>query len=148
MVTKCIVVADASRARIFHADMTPGARLEEIEDLVLPAMSKPQHERYEGSRPARQSHAPSGGYGLEDNRERHDLELKRVFAGEVARAAFARAGEVLVLVAPPKMLGMIRPIAEELGRVRGTKVETLAQELTKVPPHDLAEHLRGHGILR
>lgn len=148
MVTKCIVVADASRARIFTAPMTPDARLRELEDLVLPVMNRPQHERYEGSRSASHASGPNHGHALDDHRDRHDLEVERKFATDVARLAFEHTGAGLVLVAPPKMLGVLRPIIEEMARAKGTKVESLARELTKLPPEEIAAHLRSEGMLR
>jgi protein required for attachment to host cells len=90
--------------------------------------------------------APLGGpsHGYDDHRLKHDEEFDRRFARKVLERAsgIAQANQAryVVLVAPARMLGLLR---QEFDIIRkgGMKVHILAKDMTKFPPKKIHDHL-------
>lgn len=110
MVDWCIVVADGGRARLFTASLRAGAnaaRLQEREDLVEIERGLPAREIW-----ADRSGQNRPGSGFDERRGRHREEVERKFAKRIVAAVANLVrrvpAEALVVVAEPRMLGMLR----------------------------------------
>ncbi len=105
-----VVVANASRAQVFAADIL-FATLESVEDRIHPS-SRMRDQELVSSAPGR-SYASPGGQptALDRHTDPHEVEVER-FAREVAdlldHGRKTDRYERLVLVAPPKFLGLLR----------------------------------------
>lgn len=151
-----IVVADASRARIFTYEAgaleqpngTPPLR--EWIDLVDPERRLRPSQVFSDSRPGSSSapHGPS--FAVDDHRDAHTDETDRRFAGAIVN----HLGDVLaehpsrevVIVASPNMLGLLRKDTADLPRL-GMEVHELALDLTRETPSRLHDHLAERGLL-
>jgi protein required for attachment to host cells len=148
----CIVVADAGRARLFTyapgADATPEAWTE-ASTLVDPERRLTQHE-HRSDAPGRDRTPLRRGFGLDDHRAARTEEMGRRFAGAVlaeARALARRAGaHRLVVVAPPAMLGVLRPLAHPLTR-QGLAIAELPRDLSRLPSAALRDQLADAGLV-
>jgi protein required for attachment to host cells len=143
----CVLVADAGRARIFHARGTARARyLEEAEDLVSPAARLARREvasdatgrvfaRARGGAGPRVS-ARSGADSDSDPRAE---ELKR-FAARVSRRldVHRRAGNFddLRIAAAPRFLGALRDALSAPTRLIVTR--ELARDISRMTPAAIA----------
>jgi len=134
-----VLIADAARARFFRVahpeddDYEAGPRLREQDVLVNPEAQLTGKDLYENVKSGRQR-APGGGpaHGLDDHRARHTRELTKRFAQRVASATAERvraeAVKRLILVAPPRALGVLREmLTRSLDDVR---LDTVDSELT------------------
>lgn len=156
MSTHCVVVADTIRARFFTLDPSPEPRVEggpslnEHEDLVNPDEELGQRGNFTDSKTGA-GRSPAGVvHGYDDNRDDHMDEYKRRFAQLVAARAvqFAQDSKCiyLVLVADPRMLGLLRgnldipPHAE-------FSVKEVGEEMTGYSAHELHAHLAQEGWL-
>ena len=102
----CVVVADANRARLFvgnrHIERGASAlNLREVEALENSSL-----------RASGDGSSSKSSHGDADQRDKHRVEMDRHFATKVAAATVRTlrrldAGK-LVLVAPPRMLGLLR----------------------------------------
>jgi protein required for attachment to host cells len=149
-----IVIADASRARIFTFE--PGALangaspLHEHADLVDPERRLRPSQIHSDTRPGT-AHAPFGpSCAVDDHRAAHAHEVDRRFAGAIASEldgvlADHPAREV-VIVASPNMLGLLREDTATLPQ-RGFEVHELALDLTHETPSQLHDHLAERGLL-
>ncbi|HVV83930.1 MAG TPA: host attachment protein [Kofleriaceae bacterium] len=149
-----IVVADASRARIFTLvpelrAASPSAGLVERHDLVDPARRQRPGELLSESRPP-SNRTPTGlGFAVDDHRDEYMRELDRRFAAEIFDQAMKVIDQTdsyrLVVVASPRMLGFLREQTEPL-RTR-LDVEEAALDLTHEPTVRLHQHLVELGLL-
>lgn len=136
-----IVVADSSRAKIYEA-ANAGADLVEREDLVHPEGRL--HERdLVSDRPGHDSgEYGSGPHVLDEPTPAHVEEMHK-FAREIAarleQGLNDRAYDRLVLVAPPKFLGVLREVLAQ--GVAATVAETLHKDLVQHSAEDVREHL-------
>ena len=134
------VIADGGRARFVERDERGAFR------TVVSFVAADLHERSRDlglDRPARvKESANSARHAIEPRRDLHEA-AKEDFIALVAEAIEAEHGrdqfDSLVLVAPPGVLTELKkklskPIAELV-------VSELQKDLTKVPDHDLTEHL-------
>jgi protein required for attachment to host cells len=115
-----IVVADGARARFFTADFSTGGtavRLAEHEDLLNPERSLRGRDEFSNLKSGRNRAPPRGpAHGYDDHRLRHREELERRFARSIAEAS-ARVvrrekPSCFVVVAEPRLLGMLRSAFE------------------------------------
>ena len=133
-------IADGGRARFVTRDKAGAYR------AVLSFVAAEMHKRSRDlglDRPARvKESANSARHAIEPRRDLHEA-AKEDFIALVAEAIEAEHGrdqfDSLVLVAPPGVLTELKkklskPIAELV-------VSELQKDLTKVPDHDLTEHL-------
>jgi len=142
MSTKWVIVADASRARIFEARAL-GRGLREIEEIANPA----------GRAHSKDLLADAGGrtYGNASTRQgsaqprsdpvEHEVEVfaKRL-ADRIEQGRVERRFERLCFVAPPRFLGLLR---EKCCRETGKLVEfELAKDLSQLDAAAIDAHLR------
>ncbi len=136
-----IVMADGSRARIVTKRVdAPG--FDVIEELAAEEARTPSRE-IGSDRPGRvQESGYSGRHGIEPRHDPHQ-DAKSAFTQQVAdelnRAAAENRFDVLILFAPPHVLGELRPALNDIARDK-LKGEA-AKDLTKLPIAELDAHL-------
>jgi protein required for attachment to host cells len=141
-----ILIADGGCARVLtstgadhHLTAVPGLSFEA--DL-------PANREIGTDRPGR-SHESHGTtrHAIEPRVDQH-AELKRKFVTGVLHTLAAKhtegAFDKLVVVAPPTVLGMIRP--ELKGALRDATIREIDKDLTKTPIHEIASHLHDVGL--
>jgi protein required for attachment to host cells len=141
-----ILIADGGCARVLtstgtdhHLVAVPGLSFEA--DL-------PANREIGKDRPGR-SHESHGAarHAIEPHIDQH-AELKRKFVAGVLNTLAAKhtegAFDTLIIVAPPTILGIIRP--ELKGRLRDATVREVDKDLTKTPIHEIASHLHDVGL--
>lgn len=152
----CILVADRARARFFVLQAPPehrpgdAQRLSEQETLVDPEGELTGQETFTDSHSGT-NHAGSGAsYEYDEHREGHRREVERRFAKRVAAAAdvFTRDHDAqkLVLVAEPRMLGVLRHALPTTLPREVTLVE-LARDLSWHTPQHIQTVLVQDGVL-
>ncbi len=153
----CVAIADAGRARLFvlAEQDVPGTAasipiLREVSDLRSP-------DRRQRGRNDVIDAAPTGGRTTNqpmvtapNQRAGHLADVDHKFAREIVTALTALVGEHgatrALVVASPKMLGMIRPLTAAL-RQHGIQVDDTALDLTDESPTELHDHLASRGLL-
>lgn len=143
MTTWSIVVADGSRARLLTAELPKqgsSVRLEEAEALVSPERNLRARDTFSNLKTGRNRASPRfAAHGYDDHRDRHRDQIERRFASRIAAAAAKlvrrKPTSPLVIVAEPRLLGMLRP--------------ELAEKLPEsVPRLEIAEDLSWHALPR
>jgi protein required for attachment to host cells len=153
----CLVVADAARARLYTYDPPAdpfGDRIDvlhERADLVNVDARMTAGERLSDTRPGT-AYSPTGlGFGLDDHREDNRRRHDRLFADEIAARVEALVAETscsrVVVVASPRMLGMLRPAVKAIARLRDLDIDDLALDLTNESTPRLHDHLAELGVL-
>ncbi|MBK5198343.1 MAG: host attachment protein [Methyloceanibacter sp.] len=134
------VIADGGMARFVERDENGAFR------TVLSFVSSELHERSHDlglDRPARvRESANTARHAIEPRRDLHDA-AKEDFVKLVAEKLDAEHGrgqfDKLVLVAPPRVLTELKQhLSKPMAKL---VVDGLQKDLTKVPDHDLAQHL-------
>lgn len=140
-----VLVADAARARLLSAK--GGQNLQEIAAFEHPESRLQNREIQSDAYGRRNQSQPGGGPSntTTEQTDPHRVEAEK-FARQLAdslRDARLRGDfEELVIVAPPKFLGMLREALDTpTSRLLGTSV---AKDFTHVPTHELEETLRSH----
>lgn len=119
----CLVIADATRARIYTFEQLeepdgPHDELREVADLVDPARRKRPSELFSDS--AGGNHVGRRGYAFDDHRQGHldrlDASFAREIVAEAVRITHAEGYRELVVVASSTMLGQMRESLESLRR--------------------------------
>lgn len=156
MTHDCVIVADGARCRFFTVERPAdprfegGPRLVEQTDLVNPEGELTGNELFSDVRSGR-GHASSGGpaCGFDDHRDRHQDEIKRRFARRIAQAAVRFAADYkaarILLVAEPRMLGMLRPALTS--ESADLSVEEVAQDLSWHAVSHIQDVLTRRGLL-
>jgi len=148
----CLVVADATRARIFTYQQLvepdgPHDELREQRDLVNPARHKRASELFSDNTGA--NHTGPHGYAFDDHRQAHldqlDVRFAKEIAGEVERVMRGDGYRELVIVASSRMLGELRAAFGPVGRA--VAIKAVERELTKLGVHELRDHLAALGLL-
>lgn len=145
----CIVVADARRARFFsiEASDTPRHPLKLVEASVLvnPDVEGARRNGAGRVKTERLSNRQAGpAHPIAAQRERHRLELERRFGREIASHAEkitgAWASGVVVLIATPRLLGLMR---EGLRATlhSGIELKELAKDYTGLSAAELRDRL-------
>lgn len=135
-----VIVAESSRGKIYEA-ATASSDLVELEDLIHP--SGRLHDRdLTSDRPGHDSGSQGEGpHVLDESTEAHTEEMHK-FAREIAqrldKGHADRSYDRLVLIAPPKFLGMLRDTLSD--QVSKCVSESLDKNLVQ---HS-AEEVRGH----
>lgn len=147
MYRACILLADATRARIFVYERTTDAgdtheQFTERTDLVDPARRLRTSELF--------SDSTSSRAGFDDHRtahlEEYDAAFARQIVGEVAPLVRTPEIQRLVICASPKMLGELRALTADLARP-GLVIEELARNFVKLTTPILREQLTAAGLL-
>lgn len=132
-----IVVADASRARLFRAE-TPHGPLIELEDAAHSASRLQDHELLSDRAGRAVDTQGHHRHGMEAPTDPHDQEAQR-FAHELAERLQvhhnAHDFDGLVLVAPPRFLGFLRQALDE--QVAKQVLGSVDLDLTRI--YDAAE---------
>lgn len=105
-----VLVADASRARLVAADPTL-AHAEEVEAFVHPQGRQHERDLIDGGWATNSTANPSGPRSvtdIPDPREEAARRFARTLARRLSDARNANEYERLILVAPPKLLGLLR----------------------------------------
>lgn len=136
-----ILIADGARARIVK-NAGPGRGVEADPNLVF----RSEHRKLQeimADRPGRAfdsvgsgRHAMTHGADAVREDERHFLQS---LAKRLEREAVAGAYDRVILVAPPRALGDLRPFLSK--PVRSRIHEEIAKDLTQLPNDQLADHL-------
>ena len=136
-----IVIADGARARIVK-NAGPGRGVETDPELVF----RSEHHKLQeimADKPGRGFDSVGKGrhamaYGADAVREdeRHFLQS---LAARLEKEALADAFDRLILIAPPRALGDLRPFLSK--PVRNRIYEEIAKDLTQLPNDRLANHL-------
>ena len=144
MANTCVVVADGARARFFLLPSEAGGKLVEQASLENPEHQHPETD----SRRTDRNAGPMHPYGAQ--RERHRLEHEKRFAGEVVSEAAEKVremrAETLVVVADPRLLGLMR---ESLRSALHPSVHLreLARDYTNFSTTDLQQQLVSSNML-
>lgn len=134
------IIADGGRARFVERDETGAYR------TVLSFVAAEMHKRSRDlglDRPARvKESANSARHAVEPRRDLHEA-AKEDFIAIVAEEIEAEHGrdqfDRLVLIAPP---GVLTELKQKLSKpIAKIVVNDLQKDLTKVPDHDLTEHI-------
>jgi protein required for attachment to host cells len=145
----CIIVADGGRGRLFSvvedASGPDGVGLVERESLVNPDYRAHGADSPGRTKSEQVTNRQAGDvHPIDARRDQHRLELERRFAREIAQrvAQFTKAwahGSV-VLVAEPRLLGLLR---EPLHRALHPAVELkeLAKDYSRLTASELRDHL-------
>ena len=134
------VIADGGRARFVERDEAGAYR------TVLGFVAAEMHKRSRDlglDRPARvKESANSARHAVEPRRDLHEA-AKEDFVKLVAEKLDAEHGrgqfDKLVLIAPPRVLTELKQMLSK--PMAKLVVDGLQKDLTKVPDHDLTEHL-------
>ncbi len=153
----CIVVADGSRARFFTLERPEipefegGPDLTEHRDLVNPEKEQRSRQIFSNLKSGRnQAHGNGPGHGYDDHRGRHEGEFVRRFArrlvGEIATFAGEQRVDQLVLVADPRMLGVLR---DELGSglPAGMHITEFTRDLSSLSAPSIHARLATEGLV-
>jgi protein required for attachment to host cells len=137
-----VLVADASRARLFQAER-PEHTLGPALASELIGSNLPSRE-IASDRPGRAfDRSGQGRHAMEPSTDpaRHAQEQ---FARDIVRLLDekreSRSFERLVVVAPPQFLGDLRAVMPQ--QLQETVSAEVAKDLSKLPPHELRDHLR------
>ena len=127
-----VVVADASRARLYRAE-TPRGPLVELADAVHSAARLQDHELLSDRAGRAVDTQGHHRHGMEATTDPHDQEAQR-FAHELAERLHvhhnAHDFDGLVLVAPPRFLGLLRGALDE--QVAKQVLASLDLDLTRI----------------
>jgi len=145
----CIVVADGGRARLFVPGGGDGSRsavtLIERECLVNSDYRARGADSPGRTKTEQVTNRQAGDvHPIDARRDHHRLELERRFAREIAQRVatmtHAWTGGTVVLVAEPRMLGLVR---EPLHRALrpGIELKELAKDYSHFTPAELRDHL-------
>jgi len=146
----CLVLADATRARIFSYQQLlepdgPHDELREERDLVDPERHKRASELFSDHAGTNHTH----GHANDDHRQAHLDELDTRFAqhiaGEVEHVLRDEGARELVVVASARMLGRLRTSLEPLRRT--VTIKELARDFTKLASTELRDRLAEHDLL-
>jgi len=153
----CVLVGDGARARFLgleaagSPDMESGPNLVELKNLVNPEFDTKDEQVLSDLNSGR-GRAAGGGptHAYDDHRDRRREEIERRFARTIAAEAAAlvqnrRAGR-LVVAAPKKMLGYLRPeIAKTVKD--GVAIRELGKDVTRFRPLELHRYLADEDLL-
>lgn len=136
-----VLVADASRARLLTADDTFDT-IEEVADFTHPGSRLHTRELVTDGKTSSWS-GPGGAHSATGSADAHHEEAKK-FSHDLGRklhdARVKHAFERLVLVAPPKFLGLLR---DQLDAVTArTVVASVAHDYTHLPLHELGPAIK------
>ncbi|MCP1677085.1 protein required for attachment to host cells [Natronocella acetinitrilica] len=140
MKTLWVVVADQSRARLFGVS-NPLGTLQELEGLAAPELRLRDGE-LESDRRGHTVGAAGRGHSLEKReslRERAAVRFAETIAERLTTGANDHAYTALILVAPPRFLGLLRDALPE--RLMRLVVHSLDKDLVTLPSADIRSHL-------
>ena len=156
MTRKCIIIVDRAWARFITVE-TPvdpsiqgGPHLLEHRDLVNPEATLPERGLF-SDRSGRAHASPTGAaHALDDHREEHLHEMDRRYArwvlGEAAGFVAAERASRLLIVAEPRLLGVLREQVQP-ERFHGVEITDLTEEIAQLPLEQIHTILAQHGAV-
>lgn len=135
-----VAVADGGKALILVNEGTDAAPLLKV--LAKDALDNPSTREQGTDRPGRRPDTGVGQRSAMEPTDWHELgeaRFVRGFAERLNRAAEAGRFERLVLAAPPKVLGQLRPALS--GRASGCLAAEIGSDLTGLPVDGIEKHL-------
>jgi protein required for attachment to host cells len=156
MARTCIIAIDGAHARFFTLEVPEEARadggplLVEGQDLVNPEADIPERLQFSDRRGRAHASPTSPAHALDDGRERHRQELDRRWTRRLVDETeqFLQRAQArrLLLVAEPRMLGVLRhELRDE--RLRGVEVIELGENLTQHPVGQIQSILALRGLV-
>jgi len=150
----CIVVADGARARLFFVESDgprKGGRLVEQAALNQPDLRTLGRSVTGRPRTETNTNREAGPvHPMGAQRERHRLEIEHRFSASIIEAAAGlveKWGEgTVVLVAEPRMLGLLRETARGLMN-RRIAVKELARDYSGLTAAELYDRLEQSGVI-
>jgi len=140
--TICVVVADASRARLFKAEKRNGP-IEELRDFAHPASRLREGELVSDGEG--KLNGPGGNPAMADEPSHKQDEAKHFaseLCAELERAISAGECTRLYWIAPPKFLGMLRE--EASAALRDKLSGEIDKDLVRHSVEDIRAHLPEH----
>jgi|GEM_PF-800059 len=155
--TQYVAIADSAQARLFSCDASERGpevyRLNPIKSLENPKLRERTSEPYTETRPGlRRAGAEGGGHAVDDRRTNHRQELTRRFAKKVTNsmeACFNKHPMQILVVASPKMLGLLRDGLSEQGSgfPASNEMTFLPKNLTRLTSSQIHDQLAATGLL-
>ena len=137
-----VLIADGARARILENN-GPGHGLTAMDGLVFHGDHSATHDLV-SDREGRSYSSHGPGRSAIDSRSDPHRDLKTKFAHQLAdvlaRGIDQNSYDRLIIVAPSVTLGDLRAAISD--HVRAKVVGEVAQDLTKIPNGEVAEHLK------
>lgn len=153
----CVVIADGVRARFFtlepveFPELESGPTLTERRELINRERASSHRDLYSDSKTGR-GRAPRGGraHGYDDGRSERRVKLEALFAREIlamaSRMARANRSRRVVIAAPSRMLGLLRPHMDFLLK-HGVEVHESAKDMMKLNSRQIHECLAKDRLL-
>jgi protein required for attachment to host cells len=152
-----VIVADAARARFLtlqpaeqpEIESTPN--LVERKDLVNPEADERGRDLWSETKTGL-GRSPAGqqAHSYDDHREDHEAEFERRFARKIAEEAKAFMHTIqtkrLIVAAPKKFLGLLRPALTECLK-QDVSIDELGKDLVKLNRVELHERLAEEALL-
>ena len=138
-----ILVADASRARIFSHDKKSGYRM--VQAFTHPESRVKRMDLMADDRGRKSMGVAGGGYGHPaaepdtDPKEVEHEKFARELGGELERGLNEHLFEELVVVAPPHFLGLVKGSMPE--QVQKRLVDTLSKDFAQLDGEELIARL-------
>jgi protein required for attachment to host cells len=134
------VIADGGRARFVERD--DGGAFRTVSSLVAAELHKRSHDLGLDRPPRTKESASPARHAIEPRRDLHQAskeEFVKLVADQLDEEHGRGQFDKLVLVAPPRALTELKQsLSNEIAKL---VVSDLQKDLTKVPDHDLTEHL-------
>jgi protein required for attachment to host cells len=137
-----IVVCDGAKALVLENvgdEKFPNLRTREVYEEPHPAT----HEQGTDA-PGRAHNSVGPGRSAMGQTDWHELDEQRFLKGLMTRLdAAVTAGELksMIIVAPPRALGLIRQAYSH--QLRGVLRQEIDKDLVKMPVHEIEKHLAG-----
>lgn len=154
MTRTCVIVADTQVARFYAVEQAGSSRQQSVlvglaeltREADLKSLGRSVSGRPRTETNTNRQAGPRHPIGAQ--RERHRVDLERRFGQAIVRQA-ARivrgwADGVVILVAEPGMLGLVRRPLRRVLRPR-VKLKELAKDYTRLTSHELLELVGPHG---
>jgi protein required for attachment to host cells len=139
MTTTRVIVANDAGARAFE-HRGPGKPLVQLNAVEFEDGRRHSGELEEGGRGfARGGQSRHGYEPRQDTRQHAVAHFAKVLAQDLARDFHQGAFQQLVLVAPPRFLGVLREALD--GKLTRVLIGTVAKDLPRCSARDLCDHL-------
>jgi len=138
-----ILVSDAARARVFEIP-SRGANMTEIACYIYPDSRSPEQHTGPGRLPRTQESANAARHAIEPHtspHEKHLLQFAQTLSVALRRAKLEERYDRLVLIAPPRFLGVLRECLDP--HTRECVLDEIDHDLIGLSPTELRARLPG-----
>jgi protein required for attachment to host cells len=144
----CIVVLDAAQARLFSYQPHDGPEPALREELEFVNEGRRDHGKFSETKPG--NRWQEGGRGSTDDHRNaqiadHDEKFVKRALGEVAHQVQELGFPDVILIASPKMLGLVRSIGHPVRK--DVAFIEIAQDLSWMTPSQLHDHLAERNLI-